>query len=444
MIIRIVHIISSEQDLKQYCMGLNELYDTGNLNWVIDGNVPDHFDYTSIPYAVDMGTVQNTLRLWRAVDLIVRERGSPLPPGKMILPTIIAMWNRCKGPIDVYSRFLKNAHATHSKLAPSAAVWLRIIMTCVYNAYQAQCLIRSQHYLLSENCTSYTAYQLHRKRAESFSRFCLSLAKNLHLKIANTPDDDVPTQATNDVRVPTSSPTKSATNKKSYKQRDIFFDSESTKSEIRTNQLLRHRTTKIYKNGTNVIKQKRCVWCCATKHHIVETGESHTRVGCKTTWKCTVCDVPLCARERYDRESCFDLFHSSIFLNLPCTKEASERLYMQPQNNKKRPPNRHSSCTFDDNDDDDDEYEYKDDGDDDNHDSEDFYDDEDDLSSDDDDDDSLDSDDHGNNDNRYNDNNNDDGKEEVEEEKQIERNVVRQSRFNHASSKNQIVTRGSL
>jgi hypothetical protein len=45
----------------------------------------------------------------------------------------------------------------------------------------------------------------------------------------------------------------------------------------------------------------------------------------KTMWKCSVCEVPLCKRPRYNEQSCFLLFHEAETLFYPCCAEAQSR-----------------------------------------------------------------------------------------------------------------------
>ena len=119
-IIRIVHVCMSTDAVKRYRLALQEVHDR-ELSWVLHGQLPC-LDGIKLTHAVDSYTVQKALDLWRTISNVVRAQGRPLPPGRMLIPTLIAMWNRSKGPIDVFSRFMKNCQARHAQLSPLANI----------------------------------------------------------------------------------------------------------------------------------------------------------------------------------------------------------------------------------------------------------------------------------------------------------------------------------
>ena len=150
----------STDAVKSYQLALQEVHDR-ELSWVLHGQLPC-LDGIKLTHAVDSYTVQQkALDLWRTISNVVRAQGRPLPPGRMLIPTIIAMWNRSKGPIDMFSWFMKNCQARHAQLSPLANIWLRLLMSRVYNAYQSYVLSRSAPFLLSEDCTGYASFQAH-------------------------------------------------------------------------------------------------------------------------------------------------------------------------------------------------------------------------------------------------------------------------------------------
>jgi hypothetical protein len=147
-IIRVVHVRMTEAFREQYMAVISDV-DYHALSWVNEGIAPD-LDLDESPHAVDQHSVQMTLDLWLAMDAMITERGKPLPAGRHLIPECVAEWNRCKGPIDEYSRFMKNVHSSHAHLGPVAAIWLRLIMTMIYNSFQTFLLSRSQAFLLSD------------------------------------------------------------------------------------------------------------------------------------------------------------------------------------------------------------------------------------------------------------------------------------------------------
>jgi hypothetical protein len=180
-IIRVVHVMIDDKTVECYHRALRDFV-SAEMDWVLDGEVPS-LDGIKLTHAVDAYTIGKALDLWRAINNVVKDRGRPLPPGRMLLPTIIAAWNRNKGPIDVFSRFMKNCHARHSKVPPLANIWLCLLMSQVYNAYQSFILSRSVSFLLSDDCTGYSRFQAHRKLHGSFAKFCSALAKDLTLEV---------------------------------------------------------------------------------------------------------------------------------------------------------------------------------------------------------------------------------------------------------------------
>jgi hypothetical protein len=87
-------------------------------------------EHCTLPrYACDKDIIGGALSLWMAIANLVKERGRPLPEGQMLIPTIMAMWNRNKGPIDVFSRFMKNCHSWHATLSAVGNIWLCLLMT---------------------------------------------------------------------------------------------------------------------------------------------------------------------------------------------------------------------------------------------------------------------------------------------------------------------------
>jgi hypothetical protein len=141
-IIRVVHLRMSGSTRANYIANL-ALLRARHLEWVYDISMPLYpFQEHQLGHCTDIDTLATTRALWTAINTLVAERGRPLPPGKHILPFSIALWNRTKGGIDVFSRMLKNCKSVHTSLNPGAAIWLRIVMTMVYNAHQALSLIK--------------------------------------------------------------------------------------------------------------------------------------------------------------------------------------------------------------------------------------------------------------------------------------------------------------
>jgi hypothetical protein len=137
-IIRFVHVRVRSLLREQYLSVIHNLGET-QLNWISEGTLPT-MTFERGSHAVDHHSVQCTLDLWRAMNRMISELQRPLPAGCHLIPEVLATWSMGKGPIDVYSCFQKNCKAVHAHLSPVGAIWLRLIMTCVYNAYHAHSL----------------------------------------------------------------------------------------------------------------------------------------------------------------------------------------------------------------------------------------------------------------------------------------------------------------
>ncbi len=109
-IIRVVRVRISSQIRGQYMSAIADL-GRQHLGWILDGGVVPEMECEAMSHAVDQHSVQTTFDLWTAsmCNLILFERGCPLPAGRHLLPEVVATWNRGKGPIDVYSRFQKTS-----------------------------------------------------------------------------------------------------------------------------------------------------------------------------------------------------------------------------------------------------------------------------------------------------------------------------------------------
>ncbi|KAI2503882.1 hypothetical protein MHU86_10529 [Fragilaria crotonensis] len=204
--------------------------------------------------------IGGALSLWTGIAYLVEERGRPLPEGRMLIPTIVAMWNRNKGPIDVFSFFLKNCHSRHGTLSAFGnIVWLRLLMTRVYNAYQAYVLSRSVAFLVSNDCSGYAAFQKHRKKHGSFAKFCSALARDLTLEkfVRDDGSDDSPLDAAEeDVERQDGVEGLSVC----YLKREAYFSKRDMVAK-RMNTSLPH----VPCAGPDK-KPKSCISCCRSKH----------------------------------------------------------------------------------------------------------------------------------------------------------------------------------
>jgi hypothetical protein len=115
---------------------------------------------------------------------LIFRRKVPLPAGRMLIPSIIALWNKCKGPIDVYSRFLCDSKGKYKKLSANGKVWNRAIMTCFYNTYKSYVLFHTRNFLNSPECKTYMHFQRAlTKFGISFESFLLRLSNEVNTEV---------------------------------------------------------------------------------------------------------------------------------------------------------------------------------------------------------------------------------------------------------------------
>ena len=326
-IIRVVHVRVSNLIRQQYLSAIGDL-GRQHLGWNVEGSLPATLEIEPESHAVDRHSVWTTLCLWREMSRMISERGRPLPAGKHILPEVVATWNRGKGPIDVYSRFQKSTKSYHAHLGPIGAIWLRLLMTTVYNAYHSYNLSRTAAFLTSDECRSFKEFQKTRARLPPFRQFCHILADDLQVSVVppimyNTSssdgDEEVINAGASDGDGDVETQRRQTRNKTSeelsivYNKRDAYFSMPELIAK-RMNRRVAHLLCSLR-------RQSSCVWCCRLDH---SRGVPHSRHGRKTTWFCSICEVPLCKVRRYNEQSCFDLFHASHKLFDPCCIQAQQ------------------------------------------------------------------------------------------------------------------------
>ena len=189
--------------------------------WLNSEIVPQ-IELPEASHAVDQHMLQFTFDLWNAMSKLIQEHEVPLPAGKHCFRRLLQPGTeRGKGPIDVYS-CLKNVKSYHSHLGPVETIWLRLIMTSVYNLFQAYNLSRTERFLKSDECNSFRDFQDFRKRLLPFRQFCHLLANDLIVDVASPfaydSDDSEEENQT------TSNNTKEAGKEVfSYKKRSAYF-----------------------------------------------------------------------------------------------------------------------------------------------------------------------------------------------------------------------------
>lgn len=330
-ILRVVHCQVNEQFRHDYvaCMTLcKERYMSFIYN---DGPLPEN---CVVGHCKDRQTFVATLKLWRAMNKLVEERGRPLPRGKHILPSLVALWNRIKGGVDVYSRMLKNCKSVHHCLAPGAAIWLRMLMTMVYNGHQSYLMLQSYTYLMEDvECKTFQKYMFHKNTHKTFADYC----RDGIYGIGGITIDGVTVQGMGTAAhaLSTDSSGEGHVSKRiRYNIRAAYFN-ENSLVKKRTGMRVVHTPSRI---NTLSHVQKTCVWCCQKKHG--PDAPRHSRFGYKTTMCCAICDnVPLCIVKRVNEKSCFELWHTATELYNACACDVNSPI-TRSHRNRSAPPSR--------------------------------------------------------------------------------------------------------
>jgi hypothetical protein len=325
-IIRVVCMDLNFKILGVYREALHYLWKKGNFGWIEMGDVPNSFreeDFRigKLKYAVDKYTVEQTIDIYHCVKNKVIERGIPLPNGQMLIPSIVGFWNKCKGPINVYSRYLRDSHGKHKKQSANGRVWIRSIMTCVYNAYRSYILYRTQKHLNSSRCQSYSDFQrAQNEMAGTFDEFISDLSDDLLAyddfeNNTDTKEEDETCQSVDQSGIEQQSRGHSV----QHNRRNLFVG-DGPLVQLRLNP--KHKQKQLPKG-----QQHTCVVCCRNNH----TDPTHKifckkRHGFRPTYICQICDVPLCVVPCYNGESCFWWFHNSLELPECCTPEADQNI----------------------------------------------------------------------------------------------------------------------
>ena len=286
--------------------------------------------YRCSPTAVNKHGVETNLHLCSAMNKIIAQRQRPLPLGRFLLPSLVALWNRIKGGIDVFSRNLKNVKSQHQSMNPYAASWIRLLMAMVYNAHQMHQNLQTMNYLMdNDKCLTFKSFTTRKAKSGSFRSFCRKAAISVDLDSAADDDEsDSSNDQNNDGDVEAIGATASGVRRK-YNKRNAYFQ-DPVKIKLRLNSTLCHEKQLL--NGNRLT----CVYCCCKKHDN-ETG-NHSRLGHKTSYVCFTCHVPLCYVARFGDKSCSQLFHELKAANDPCID--GNEVTVRSHANRAPPPSR--------------------------------------------------------------------------------------------------------
>ena len=330
-IIRVVHVFrrNIRQFSDAYIDALHEAYLQAGLHWIDKGKVPkiDAAAFAAegkkegpLSYAVDQHTIQQTLTFCNSLDKMYIEKNLIIPRCHRILPASVALWNKCKGPIDLYSRKHRNNCTTQNKVQAIGSMWLKMLRTAMYNAYQMHIVIQTNNFLQSKSCETWSELHKHQSQVRqteggSYKCFIGNLMEEIDVFLSTNGTNATTTnQSIENVNDGSGTGESSA---REYRRRESFF-SVYELIQRRTTDKSNHSLERIADgSGRNKLVQKRCVWCCTATD--VDLNLPHRRQGFKTTFECNICEVPLCKVTRIGNDkSCFEQWHVAKKIKCPC------------------------------------------------------------------------------------------------------------------------------
>lgn len=267
----------------------------------LDGSAP-------YAYAVEHHTAEVWLRLWRCHHVDVIQNGTP-PRAARIVPLMTSAWNKMMGNVDTVRGVIESAKPAHVALGPAAILWNTFLNYVLYNSFR---LWQLDHVGVG-GWETYTAYREARKRSKTYRGFLEmlmcdlrsqqgpeALSKFHHLPATNTTPVAQATHA---------HPRRSevASDLPVVKQNAIIFANTNADAI----KLRMHRDGHLVVPVPRVNGKPpatRCILCCANCSN--EKEHAH-RIGRRSAFKCSVCNVVLC------KKGCWATFHSELKLPYP-------------------------------------------------------------------------------------------------------------------------------
>ena len=126
----------------------------------------------------------------------------------------------------MYSCFQKNTKSNHHSLGPIGAIWLRLLMTTVYNAYHAFNLAGTADFLASNECKSFAHFQDKRRKRQPFRQFCMMLADDMVGRLKVTAPSVFDSSSSGEEEVQTSNEDEAFVVQRTilYNKRDAYFN----------------------------------------------------------------------------------------------------------------------------------------------------------------------------------------------------------------------------
>ena len=172
--------------LRNHYMFVLDCIRVSAFNWIGGdaSGIPNRYDVLlEDTFATDLYSLASFYNLSQAYRNLVQKNG-PLPPSRMIRPTLLVYWNTLKGGVDEFSRALKTLAYTNTSENPIVSIVGRLISSQVGNAAIAHRLsiARKREVLPDmnhERCTIQTYKTLRHQvtSCESFGSFARELAR---------------------------------------------------------------------------------------------------------------------------------------------------------------------------------------------------------------------------------------------------------------------------
>jgi len=133
----------------------------------------------------DKETLFGRLRLMMALHVLRVELQQPLDACKGLIPKLVSLWNRMKGPIDNLSKVLDHNLGKFGPISPMCVIWIRGVLTMFYNSWRLYALSVVMNKI--EHYSNYEAFQKDRiAHGKPFQDFLKILFQTLELPASLT------------------------------------------------------------------------------------------------------------------------------------------------------------------------------------------------------------------------------------------------------------------
>lgn len=293
------------------------------MNWIYpkdDGttsNIPTFKDYG---YATSHSVVVQQLAIWRIIRQMIADRGVPLPPFRLFLPTVAAVKNRLKSAVDGMSAFV--AHVNH-KLSTEGQLLLTMVILMHLNNFVCWRLICGLEFLMDKSlCKSYESYKKH------LNVICGSFRKFLYTTVVQLEDLSLcafmlPTVAEEMEELEAEDNANAGAYTADGDSPKIHLAKNGNHEHSRMARQMGYKKKRRHAIGTSE-NGTTCPLCCSHSPGL----DIHSRFGFKTKF-CTDCKVHLCTKPRWTidvalvdvtwkdnpqlhtvRLSCFEVYHT--------------------------------------------------------------------------------------------------------------------------------------